>query len=82
MPSAEDACSRLEVQLARQCHLNYRDGWFFFGRRRICLYTFFDAQGGGVGYEISPVTDFNRDTLLPDSDRVHLNIGASYRSVR
>jgi long-chain fatty acid transport protein len=59
-------------------HLNYRDGWFFSVGGEYA-YTPSLTLRAGVGYEISPVTDFNRDTLLPDSNRVHLNIGASYK---
>ncbi len=34
---------------------------------------------GGVGYEISPITDTTRATRLPDTDRLWLALGASYQ---
>ncbi|GGE12266.1 aromatic hydrocarbon degradation protein [Aureimonas endophytica] len=33
----------------------------------------------GAGYEWSPIDTSNRDLRLPDSDRVHLNVGLGYR---
>jgi long-chain fatty acid transport protein len=33
----------------------------------------------GVAYEISPIDDRVRDILLPDSNRVFLSAGASYK---
>jgi long-chain fatty acid transport protein len=59
-------------------NLNYRDGWFF----SLGAEYAYDPQWSfrtGVGYEISPITDSNRDILLPDSNRVHLNVGATYK---
>jgi long-chain fatty acid transport protein len=59
-------------------NLNYRDGWFYsLGAE----YAFNPALTfrTGVGYEVSPIKDSTRDILLPDSNRVHLNFGASYK---
>jgi long-chain fatty acid transport protein len=59
-------------------NLNYRDGWFF----SLGAEYAYDPQWTfrtGVGYEISPITDSNRDILLPDSNRVHVNVGATYK---
>jgi long-chain fatty acid transport protein len=33
----------------------------------------------GVGYELTPITDRDRSTALPDADRVWASVGASYR---
>ncbi len=59
-------------------NLNYQDGWFFSVGAEYAYSPNLTLRGG-VGYEISPVTDHVRDILLPDSDRIHLNIGASYK---
>ncbi|MGO9547712.1 MAG: OmpP1/FadL family transporter [Rhodomicrobium sp.] len=59
-------------------NLNYNDGWFFSVGAEYA-YTPLLTLRGGVGYEISPITDSTRDTLVPDSNRVHVNIGASYK---
>jgi long-chain fatty acid transport protein len=55
----------------------YRDGWLFaLGAEhqwndRLTL-------RGGVAYEISPVTDKNRGTPIPDSERLWVSAGATY----
>jgi long-chain fatty acid transport protein len=59
-------------------NLNYRDGWFFSVGAEYAWSQQFTVRGG-VAYEISPISDRVRDILLPDSDRIHLNIGGSYR---
>lgn len=57
--------------------LGWRDGWFFSGGveyqwdQRLAL-------RGGLGYEISPVTDEVRNPRLPDSNRIWLSVGATY----
>ena len=59
-------------------NLNYRDGWFFsLGAE----YAYSPALllRAGVAYEISPIDDRVRDILLPDSNRVFLSAGASYK---
>ena len=33
----------------------------------------------GLGFETSPIQNSTRDILLPDSNRIHLNFGASYK---
>jgi long-chain fatty acid transport protein len=59
-------------------HLNYRDGWFFsLGAEYAWAPTL--VLRGGVAYEISPIQDSTRDILLPDSNRIFLGLGASYR---
>jgi long-chain fatty acid transport protein len=43
-------------------------------------YPFMDwVVRGGVRYETTPTRDQYRDTLVPDSDRVWLGLGASYK---
>jgi long-chain fatty acid transport protein len=59
-------------------NFNYRDGWYF----SLGAEYAYDAQWtfrAGAGYEISPITDEVRDTLLPDSNRVHVSAGATYK---
>jgi len=59
-------------------NLNYRDGWFYsIGAEyaynpRLTLRT-------GIAYETSPIQDSTRDILLPDSNRFHVGVGASYK---
>lgn len=56
---------------------NYRDGWYFsLGGE----YKFNPAWSArlGAAYEKSPITDADRSTRLPDSDRVWLAAGLSY----
>lgn len=59
-------------------NLNFRDGWFFaLGAE----YAYSPALllRAGVAYETSPIEDGTRDILLPDSDRIFLSVGASYK---
>lgn len=59
-------------------NLNYRDGWLFaIGAEYAHSPTL--LLRAGIAYEISPIEDNTRDILLPDSDRVFLSAGASYR---
>jgi long-chain fatty acid transport protein len=57
---------------------NYDDGWLFsIGgeldlTRRVSVRT-------GVGYELGPIDDNVRTYRIPDSDRLHLSGGVSYR---
>jgi len=37
------------------------------------------AVRGGIGYEISPISDSVRIPLLPDNDRTWLSVGATYK---
>jgi long-chain fatty acid transport protein len=56
----------------------YQDGWFFsLGAE----YQWTDklAVRGGVGYEISPITDQVRIPVLADNDRTWLSVGATYK---
>ncbi len=59
-------------------NLNFRDGWFFsLGAEYAWSPTL--LLRGGVAYEISPIQDSTRNILLPDSNRVWLSFGASYK---
>jgi long-chain fatty acid transport protein len=59
----------------------YRDGWFFSGGAE---YIWSDrlTVRGGVGYEISPITDQVRTPLVPDNDRVWASIGATWQVIK
>ncbi len=59
-------------------NLDYKDGWFYSLGAEYA-YSPSLTMRTGVGYEVSPITDSTRDILLPDSNRVHLNFGASYK---
>jgi long-chain fatty acid transport protein len=59
-------------------NLNYRDGWFFSLGAEYAYMPGLTLRAG-VAYEISPITDGTRDILVPDSNRVFLNAGASYK---
>jgi long-chain fatty acid transport protein len=57
---------------------NYQDGWLF------ALGAEYQATDrltvrGGVGYEISPITDDVRMPLLPDNDRFWLSAGLTWQ---
>ena len=56
----------------------YRDGWFFSGGAE---YIWSDrlTVRGGVGYEISPITDQVRTPLVPDNNRVWGSVGATWQ---
>lgn len=59
--------------------LNWSDGWFFSGGLE---YDYSDrlTLRGGVAYEISPVDDpTKRIVQLPDTDRLWVSLGASYK---
>jgi len=56
----------------------FRDGWFYsFGAEYLL-----DARTtlrGGIGYEISPITDKVRTPVIPDNERIWLSAGASFK---
>jgi long-chain fatty acid transport protein len=59
-------------------NFNWRDGWYAsFGVEY--NWSPLITVRAGVAFEKSPIEDTSRDILLPDSDRLHLNIGASYK---
>lgn len=55
----------------------YDDGWFFSAGAEY-RWTERLTIRGGVGYEISPITDQVRTPRLPDNDRFWASIGASW----
>src|SRR5215831_11169711 len=59
-------------------NLNYRDGWFYSIGAEYAYSPWLKLRTG-LAFETSPIKDSTRDILLPDSDRVHLSLGASYR---
>jgi long-chain fatty acid transport protein len=58
--------------------LNYKDGYLFSLGGEYQMNPEW-ALRAGVGYEISPIDVSNRGTRLPDTDRVHASVGASYQ---
>jgi long-chain fatty acid transport protein len=59
-------------------NLNYRDGWFYsIGAE----YAFSPSLllRTGIAYETSPIEDSTRDILVPDSNRIQLSAGATYK---
>jgi long-chain fatty acid transport protein len=59
-------------------NLNYRDGWFYaIGAEYVVNPAL--TWRAGIAYETSPIENATRDILLPDSNRLHLNTGASYK---
>ncbi|MBJ7545037.1 OmpP1/FadL family transporter [Rhodomicrobium udaipurense] len=58
-------------------NLNLRDSWYFAVGAEY-QYSPDITIRAGVGYDSSPVTDFNRNPGLPDSNNVLLSLGGSY----
>ena len=56
----------------------YDDGWFFSAGGEFDV-TQQLAVRTGVGYELGPIDDNVRTYRIPDSDRLHLSGGVSYR---
>src|SRR5262249_43094895 len=59
-------------------NLNYRDGWQFSVGAEYAWNPLLTLRAG-IAYETSPIRDSTRDILLPDSNRVELAVGASYK---
>ncbi|MBT3070500.1 OmpP1/FadL family transporter [Rhodomicrobium sp. Az07] len=59
-------------------HLNYRDGWLYAVGLEYAYSPSLTVRTG-VAYETSPITDDTRNILIPDSDRIHVSAGASYK---
>jgi long-chain fatty acid transport protein len=57
--------------------LNWRNTWFGSVGASYRITEKLLLQGG-FGYDESPVTDSNRNTRIPDSDRFNLGVGATY----
>jgi len=59
-------------------NLNYRDGWFYsLGAEYAYSPTL--LLRAGIGYETSPIQDRTRDILIPDSNRIFVSAGGSYK---
>ena len=58
--------------------LQYDDGWFFSAGVEY-RWTERLTVRGGLGYEISPITDQVRTPRLPDNDRVWASVGLTWR---
>jgi long-chain fatty acid transport protein len=56
--------------------LGYDDGWFFSAGLEY-VWSPSTTVRGGLGYEISPISDEVRNVALPDNDRIWLSVGAS-----
>jgi long-chain fatty acid transport protein len=56
----------------------FKDGWFYSIGAEYVLNPKYTLRAG-VGYEISPVTDEVRMPILPDTDRVWLSAGFTYK---
>jgi long-chain fatty acid transport protein len=56
----------------------YKDSWYFSLGGEYKLDPNWKLRAG-IGYEISPITNENRTIRLPDSNRFHLAVGASYQ---
>jgi long-chain fatty acid transport protein len=59
-------------------NLNYRDGWYFAVGAEYA-YSPSLMLRTGVNYEISPIDNSNRNILIPDSNRIGVSVGGSYR---
>lgn len=55
----------------------YEDGWFFSGGVEY-QYSRDFAMRAGLAYELSPITNEDRSTRLPDADRLWLSAGGTY----
>jgi long-chain fatty acid transport protein len=56
----------------------FRDGWFYSVGAEYALDPRVTLRGG-VGYEVTPITDQVRIPILPDNDRIWLSAGFSYK---
>jgi long-chain fatty acid transport protein len=59
-------------------NLSYRDGWFYAIGAEYA-YTPWLTLRAGIAYEQSPIEDSTRDIIVPDSNRVELSTGATYK---
>ena len=58
--------------------IQYDDGWFFSAGAEY-RWTERLTVRGGIGYELSPISDRVRTTRLPDNDKFWASIGASWK---
>jgi long-chain fatty acid transport protein len=66
---------------ASSIKFQYRDGWFFSGGAEY-IWTDRMTVRGGIGYEISPVTDQVRTPVVPDNDRFWASVGATWQVIK
>jgi long-chain fatty acid transport protein len=59
-------------------HLNYQDGWLYSVGAEYAYSPTLQLRTG-LAYEVSPITDHTRNILIPDSNRVHASVGATYK---
>jgi long-chain fatty acid transport protein len=59
-------------------NLNYRDGWFYSIGAEYAYSPWLTLRTG-IAYETSPIEDSTRDIVVPDSNRIQLSVGASYK---
>jgi long-chain fatty acid transport protein len=59
-------------------NLTYRDGWFFAIGAEYAYSPWLTLRAG-IAYEQSPIEDSTRDIIVPDSNRVQLSTGATYK---
>ena len=59
-------------------NLNYRDGWYFAVGAEYAYSPSLTLRTG-VNYEISPIDNSNRDILIPDTNRIGVSVGGSYK---
>jgi len=59
-------------------NLTYRDGWFYAIGAEY-TYSPWLTLRTGIAYEQSPIEDSTRDIIVPDSNRVQLSAGATYK---
>jgi long-chain fatty acid transport protein len=58
--------------------IQYDDGWFFSGGAEY-RWTERLTVRGGLGYELSPISDRVRTPRLPDNDKFWASIGLSWK---
>ena len=59
-------------------NFNYKDGWNFALGAEYAYSPSLTVRTG-VNYEISPIDNTNRTIVLPDSNRIGVSVGGSYR---
>jgi long-chain fatty acid transport protein len=59
-------------------NLSYRDGWFYAIGAEYAYSPWLTLRTG-IAYEQSPIVDSTRDIIVPDSNRVELSVGATYK---
>lgn len=64
--------------VVQSLRLDFRDGFYYAVGGEYDVTNQFTVRAG-FAYEQSPIDDFNRGTRLPDSDRYHVSVGATYQ---